>query len=106
MAAPTTTTTAAPWAGPIANDDSRTIDTGQNAHVQVLDNDTAGANPLATIQIVQAPLYAKSYKVHKGHVDYQADAVELVDTLVYEICDTAGLCDQATITITIVEEVR
>ena len=73
----------------------------KNDHIDVLGNDAAGANPLVTIEIVQAPLYAEAFGLHNGHIDYKAGPNEVVDTLVYEICDSAGLCDQATLTINV-----
>ncbi len=77
--------------------------TREKKSIKVLENDIEGANPLDkdTLRILVAPQHAVDYQVHDDHIHYDAGVDEVVDTLVYEICDSAGLCDQATLTITV-----
>ena len=102
-AAPTTTTTTNPPGSPTAQSDTKSMRTREKKSIKVLENDIEGANPLDkdTLRILVAPQHAVDYQVHDDHIHYDAGVDEVVDTLVYEICDSAGLCDQATLTITV-----
>ena len=105
-AAPTTTTTA-PATGPTAADDSRSIESGHGRRIMVLANDQPGSEPfdLATLRIVTPPQYAESYRVQDDHLRYRADDNYVgPDSMEYEICNQAGLCDRATVSITVFED--
>jgi len=100
--APTTTTTR--WSGPVAVDDRLAVDEGKEAKPEVLANDAPGDAPLDenTLSITAGPANAKSYKVHDDHLHYRpADGFTGVDRIRYRICDDAGRCDTATVTITV-----
>ena len=104
-AAPTTTTTtSAPATGPKASPDSETVDFEGRDHIRILRNDVAGSNPVVSLEIVQMPMYADDLTTHGDHFDYWAGTSEVVDTFIYEICDSVGLCDQATVTITVIDD--
>ena len=98
----TTTTTNLPGS-PTAQSDTQSMGTGKNGTLKVLENDFEGANPLdkGTLRILVAPQHAVDYRVHDDHIHYDAGDFEVVDSLTYEVCNTAGLCDQATVTITV-----
>ena len=104
-AAPTTTTTAPPWLDPAANDDTITITGGGDKSIRVLDNDTPGEDPVddATLEIIVAPIYADQYRVHDDHIHYKPGVQDVVDTIVYQICDTKGRCEEATVTVILPE---
>jgi len=104
-AAPTTTTTAPPWLDPAANDDTITITGGGDKSIRVLDNDTPGEDPIddATLEIIVAPIYADQYRVHDDHIHYKPGVQDVVDTIVYQICDTKGRCEEATVTVILPE---
>lgn len=98
--APTTTT----WSGPLAVDDRVAVEEGKEAKPKVLDNDAPGDAELDedTMSITAGPANASSYKVHGDHLHYKpADGFVGVDRIRYRICDSAGRCDTATVTITV-----
>lgn len=88
----------------MAVDDHVTVDEGKETKPNVLDNDVPGDAALDedTLTITVAPANAKSYKVHDDHLHYRpADDFVGVDQIGYRICDDAGRCDTATVTITV-----
>ncbi len=103
------TTTAAPTTsnspGPSAVNDTAEVEEDDDEKIKVLKNDSPGPSGSAidddTLRIVQGPRHGTA-RVHDDHVRYQAsEDYEGVDTLVYEICDEAGQCSTATVTITV-----
>ena len=100
---PTTTTSAPPRGGPDANDDAITITNAGVNQIDVLDNDAPGEHPIdeATLEIIVAPRYATDYAVRSNHIQYRRDVQDVVDIIVYQICDTNGRCERATVTVTV-----
>lgn len=97
---PTTTSTTA--AGPTAFDDTGTQRQGQQNQYPVLDNDTAGSSPLdtATLAITTPPAHGTAQVWQSTKIRYTADPGYTGPvTVTYQICDTTGLCGQATLTI-------
>jgi hypothetical protein len=103
VSSPTTTTSAPLWGGPDANDDAITITNGGVNQINVLDNDAPGEYPIddATLEIIVAPRYATDYAVRSNHIHYRRDVRDVVDIIVYQICDTNGRCERATVTVTV-----
>lgn len=101
LAAPSTT---AP-SGPNALADAATVSTLGSIDLAVVANDIAGSAPLSfpSLSIVVAPGHAAAVEVRSGgKIHYQPALLYLgADSLVYRICDTAGLCDTATVSITV-----
>ncbi|MEM7273382.1 MAG: HD domain-containing phosphohydrolase [Actinomycetota bacterium] len=101
------TTTDPPAIGPEANDDAVTVEEEQEAKIKVLSNDDAGDAPLdpSTLEIIDEPDHASSFRVRNGQIRYTSDEdFEGVDELRYRICDVDGLCDTAWVTITVVDD--
>ncbi len=97
--APTTTT--APPTGPNARNDVHSTVLGTIGTIPVLGNDRAGSSPLdpATLRIVSLP-QGGTAAVSNGNITFNRTALIFVSTsLRYEICDSNGLCDQATVSI-------
>ena len=89
--------------GPVAADDSVAAD-NKVAHIDVLANDTASGGTLdtSTLSIVSAPSSGEATVIASGSpkVKYTAaGSAAMVDTFRYEICDTAGACATATVTV-------
>lgn len=108
-AAPTTTTTAAPAttaaAGyPVAAADSISVEPDRDTKLHVLDNDEPGGAALNedALEIVTGPRHAEEVRVHGDHLHYRSveDYVG-TDTIRYRVCNTDGLCDEATVTIAV-----
>lgn len=99
---PGTTTTRS--SGPLAVDDYLAVEEGKEAKPKVLDNDAPGDASLdeGTLSIAAGPANAESYKVHNDHLHYKpADGFVGVDRIRYRICDDAGRCDTATVSIAV-----
>lgn len=76
----------------------------KTTHIYVLDNDNADGNPVdpSTLSIVSSPTHGDAVVIAKGavRVKYTVTATEsFTDKFRYSICDTAGLCATATVTI-------
>jgi len=69
----------------------------------VLDNDTPGDHPMDenTFEIIVAPVYANDYGVFNDYIYYRREVMGVVDIIFYQVCDTKGLCEQATVTVTV-----
>ncbi|MEL7155994.1 MAG: HD domain-containing phosphohydrolase [Actinomycetota bacterium] len=105
--APTTTTTTAPPSGLVVVADSATVEEGDNVRIFVLDNDDDGGAgfDLDTLAIVVDPPNGKSFRVHDDHLHYRSNNnFEGVDVLRYRICDNAGACAEADVTITVIDD--
>lgn len=99
-AAPTTTTAAA--TGPTATSDSASVEEEESVTINVLANDLPGDAPLdpASLRIVSGPSHAQSVSITGTYrIRYRAREWEGTDSLSYEICDTNGLCDTASVSI-------
>ncbi len=90
--------------GPLAFADSATVKAGFYAKIEVLANDSAGSAPIDrdTLTIIGAPSHAREIGVNRMKVFYESmpDFVG-TDSFTYQICDTAGACSIATVTITV-----
>ncbi len=87
---------------PVANADTTGTLLTANVAIDVLHNDTDVDGNLdpSTLQLVSLPAHgAKSIKIVGGKIDVSATAL-FTGTLVfaYKVCDTTGLCAQATVT--------
>lgn len=101
--APTVTITA-PLVGPSAVADSASVGNWGWVVIDVLANDTPGdaAFDRSTLRIVSGPSHAKSAWVNAfRRITYTKDDWVGTDELTYEICDDNGLCDTATVTVTV-----
>ncbi|MGQ0848511.1 MAG: Ig-like domain-containing protein [Actinomycetota bacterium] len=86
----------------VAVDDQVTTD-GKTIHIYVLANDSGAIDP-ATLTIVTVPSMGSAVVVANGapRVKYTtAEGAAGVDSFQYEICDTAGGCASATVTINV-----
>ncbi len=106
--APTTTTTTAPTTttppvGPNAANDFHVTLLGLIQHISVLSNDSAGSAPLnsGSLRIVSGP-GSGTATVSGSRIRFQTPGLIFLGTsFTYEICDTNGLCDQATVTVSL-----
>lgn len=95
----TTTTTAG---GPTANNDNGTQKQGQQQQYDVLTNDQAGGASLdpSALSVVTQPAHGTATIGSNDKIRYQAESGYTGTVqLTYRICDTAGRCAQATLTI-------
>ena len=98
----TTTSTTPPPNPPQARDDVAEAEEDEDEKIDVLGNDDPGDAPLDedTLEIVGPPEHAEKYGVRDDHVHYKSDeGFEGVDTLTYRICDTAGQCSTAVLSV-------
>lgn len=90
---------------PVAEDDTETIIVNYSAQTNVTDNDTDVDNnlDLSSISIITPPQHGE-WQVEEGTgiIIYtpQSD-FEGQDEYIYRICDTDGLCDEATVYLTV-----
>jgi hypothetical protein len=101
-----------PPATVFAIDDAVTT-AGRPLRIRVLDNDGAAGVTLdpSTLEIVEGPAHAhgnpggsRGTVGSDGIIPYLAEAGFVgVDTITYRICSTAGVCQLATVTITVTE---
>ncbi len=95
---------------PRALDDAYDFESGQRRNLKVLDNDSVqGASDLDedTLEIIDPPEHAvlADFGVHDNHVHYEAQEDYVgEDSFTYRICNDDGLCDIATVTITVVSD--
>lgn len=89
---------------PVANDDSAFVVRGGTVTVDVLANDTDDEGPLA-VTIVEPPLNGTADLTTDNRIVYRHDgSATTADSLVYEVTDTAGQKDTATVSITVADE--
>ncbi|MEL6383342.1 MAG: DUF4347 domain-containing protein, partial [Cyanobacteria bacterium J06626_18] len=97
---------------PTATDDTATVDEDDSVNVQVLDNDTAGGDGLASVTITTAPTSGTAIVNDNGTpTDPTDDFITYTptpdfsgtDSLVYTITDTDGDTSTATVTFTVNE---
>jgi hypothetical protein len=82
--------------GPKAQDDTAAAD-GPKVDIPVLSNDTYSANPEVTI-VDPGPDQGKAEMVG-NMVRYQRLGFRGIVTFSYQLCDSTGLCDTATVTV-------
>ncbi len=89
---------------PVAVDDAATTQEGAGVTIDVLANDSDPDNNLdpATVEVTQNPGHGTVTFLpdHKA-VYTPAAGFSGTDTFKYKVCDTLGLCDDATVTITV-----
>ena len=92
---------------PVANNDSDTTSDVATVKTNVLANDVDDDNNIniASLKIVQEPYHGTaSVEAGTGHIIFTPDVNYFgLDSYQYEICDTDGECDVATVTITIID---
>jgi Ca2+-binding RTX toxin-like protein len=94
---------------PQAGDDQITVMAGETVQVDVLENDIDDDGDIdeTSLTIIEAPTLGTAAVVNDGQgpeVEYVAGATGGSDSLRYRICDETGLCDFATVTITVIAE--
>ncbi|MGH8928100.1 MAG: HD domain-containing phosphohydrolase, partial [Acidimicrobiia bacterium] len=93
----TTTTTAAPT--PVAVDDTATVRPSEKVNVGVLDNDS-GPLDRSTLMIVEPPSVGTAVVFGDGRIRFTAPSDFVgVATLTYQVCNLAGVCDVATLSV-------
>jgi subtilisin family serine protease len=89
---------------PVANDDEAFVVKGGSVTVDVLANDVEAEGPLS-LTIVTPPSNGTADVTTDNRITYTHDrSATTSDSLVYEITDTAGQSDQATVFISIADE--
>ncbi|NOU62088.1 Ig-like domain-containing protein, partial [Marinifilum caeruleilacunae] len=88
---------------PIANDDYMDTYDNEEIIISVLDNDVDADGDQLSVDIINEPIYGDALVNEDGTISYIADLGNYCNTeqFTYRICDPAGLCDVATITIEI-----
>jgi HD-GYP domain-containing protein (c-di-GMP phosphodiesterase class II) len=102
---PVATTTEPPNEGPVALDDSASVELGDVVDVLVLANDSDDHGLVEgslTILSIPPPGKGSVEVVSGGRIRYTSQGYTPSTTFTYRICDAANLCAQATVTITIV----
>jgi len=95
---------ATPNQAPVANDDTVSTDDNGSVLISPVGNDTDPDNNLddSTVTIVSGPAMGTLTQNEDGTFTYEADAgASGQDSFIYQVCDSEGLCDQATVTIDI-----
>lgn len=87
---------------PIANDDTALLSEGASAVIEVLSNDSDPDNDSFSIVDVTQPAHGSVTINPNGTVTYIPEpGFSGTDSFSYTICDASGLCDSATVTITV-----
>lgn len=87
---------------PSANDDSASVDEGGSVIVSVLNNDSDPDGNLKTdtVALASNPAHGSVVLNSDGTFTYTpADGFSGQDSFSYKVCDSSGLCDEATVTI-------
>jgi hypothetical protein len=89
---------------PVANNDSASTLVNTALTISVLDNDTDDNNSLdETSVIVTTPPHNGIAQPTDGKVKYTPNIhFSGTDTFIYKVCDTEGLCNLATVTVTVI----
>ncbi len=88
---------------PRANDDSYAVSTGARTQLDVTlnDSDPELDDLTVTVALVVEPQSGTATVNEDGTIRYESTATSGSDTFSYEVCDSGGLCDVATVTVTI-----
>jgi len=93
--------------GPVANPDYTTIlenSTDNFIHVQANDTDSNGVGDSLLTTISAMPLHGTAAVINEDSISYSPAMNYFgLDTIVYQVCDTANLCDIDTIFITVID---
>jgi titin len=83
--------------------DARYIVQGGTEAIDVLSNDIGDLDP-TTVTVMTAPSHGTAMANSDGTVTYHADKnYHGSDAFTYEVCDTAGFCGAATVTMTVLQ---
>lgn len=90
---------------PIAQDDNATVTLGTTTNIDVLANDTDPEGMPLTPLILVPPTCGTAF-VAGNQIAYTAaaDCVAATDSIVYQVCDPVGLCSQATVHISLLDD--
>ena len=90
---------------PNARGESVSVTEGRSVRIDVLDNDTDGDNAIdrSTLRVTTAPQNGStSINASSREITYRPNAnFTGADSFVYQVCDTADLCDTATVRVTV-----
>jgi len=88
---------------PVANDDTTTVSEDGTVAIEVPNNDSDpdGNLDLTSVAVLASPANGTvTVDPVTGEIDYEPDPnFNGTDTLTYQICDTDGVCDTATVTV-------
>jgi hypothetical protein len=90
--------------GPTANDVTATVPQNSNVTINVLASNVPGSAPLnaSTVSITSGPSHGTASVDANGNIVYTPETGYYgPDQLVYRVCDEAGLCASANVTITV-----
>jgi hypothetical protein len=96
-----------PAAPPVAGDDTVSTDEDSPIDVRVTANDTDADGDLVpgTVRVVVPPAGGDATVRAGGTIRYRPDPdFQGEDEFEYEVCDTGGRCDQATVTVSVAED--
>lgn len=90
---------------PVANDDTATTPQATPVTIDILANDSDPDDNLdpTTVDVITDPQHGTVVIANSDHTAVYTPAADFsgTDTFQYEVCDTTGACDQATVTITV-----
>lgn len=90
--------------GPVANDDSATTPQDSPITINVANNDTDpnGNLGLDTVAVLSSPANGSASAAGGGQITYTPNTGFVgTDTFTYQICDTDGACDTATVNVNV-----
>ncbi len=88
---------------PLANDDTATSTGGAAVTIDVTNNDSdPDADPLTVVMFTQ-PEHGTVTQVGNQLIYTPDEGFEGNDTFTYQVCDDEGLCDMATVTVTVLD---
>jgi putative nucleotidyltransferase with HDIG domain len=89
---------------PKAANDTATANQKGRATIKVLanDSDPDGDLDATTVTVVDSPAHGTTAIQNSGHIQYQANSgFSGTDSFTYRVCDRSGLCDTATVTVSV-----
>ena len=87
---------------PVAVDDATTVVRGQSVKINVLANDSEPGGETLRVTTVTSPANGSAVINADGTIDYTPNSSFVgTDSFTYTICDPAGQCSTATVTITV-----
>lgn len=95
--------------GPVAQDDTVQIDEGNSIEIPVLDNDNDPDNPDSdlTVNVIMQPANGTATVTLDGTIIYEPDEnFTGTDVFEYTVCDPIGVCDTATVTVTVLAPIN
>jgi hypothetical protein len=89
---------------PVASDDTGLVNEDASTTIDVVANDTDPDNALdpSSVSVTSGPSHGAASENPDGTIDYTPDPdYDGLDSFDYQVCDIGGLCDTATVTITV-----